>query len=73
MRCARAALTKPAGARRALPVSPQGWNAARPAAAAGGGSFYCLGLLNYTPKDSSVRSREANVAMLNTRDLRSTK
>ena len=56
-----------------MPVSPQGWNAARPAAAAVGGSFYCLGLLNYTIKMNGALSREANVAMLNTRDLRWTK
>jgi len=56
-----------------LPVSPQGWNAARPAAAAVGGSFYCLGLLNYTPKGSSVRPHEANAATRSARDLRWTK
>ena len=55
-----------------MPVSPQGWNAARPAAAAVGGSFYCLGLLNYTPKDSSVRPHEANAATPSACDLRYT-
>ena len=45
----------------------------RPATAAVGGDFVPARYYNYTVKMNGARSREANVAMLNTRDLRWTK
>jgi len=45
----------------------------RPATAAAGGDFVPARYYDCTIKMNGARSREANVAMLNTRDLRWTK